>query len=59
MLILDFYAFKNCNSFLKIFLNWIAIEMPEIITIFELVDKPDVTYLYNISHWQLRILAPP
>ena len=37
---------------------WYLHKNAKITTIFELVDKPYLTYLHNISHWQLRILAP-
>ena len=62
MLIFHFCAFKNGNSFLKTIPQLNRNRNAKITAIFELVDKPDltsVTYLYNTSHWQLRILAPP
>ena len=62
MLILHFCALKNGNLFPKTIPQSNSNRNAKITAIFELVDKPDltsVTYLYNISHWQLRILTPP
>ena len=47
------------DSFPKTIAYWNSYRNARITTVFEFVDKLDLHTLYNISHWQLRILAAP
>ena len=62
MLILGFCTPEDSNNglcLIELLFNPIAIEIPQLLAIFEFVDKLDFTYLHNISLRQLQIVAPP